>query len=174
MTAWHQLDANAALSAIAADATHGLDEAEVARRRARHGRNVLPEPASRSLLSVFARQLKSPLIYLLLVAAGVAVALGERIDAIVILVVVVVNAVIGAVQEGRAERAVKALRRLAQHRARVVRQGHDAVIDAPDVVPGDILVLEAGDAVAADARVLQVAGLRVAEAALTGESVPVA
>jgi Ca2+-transporting ATPase len=119
-------------------------------------------------------QFKSPLISLLLIATAIAFLLGERADAIVILAVVTLNALIGAIQEGRAERAVMALRRLAQNRARVIREGHELVIQAHDVVRGDVLVLEAGDAVAADARLLKGAALQIAEAALTGESLPVA
>ena len=173
MNAWHALEVEATVAAIESDRSDGLPTAEAARRLAAHGPNSLPQAASRSLLAIFAQQFRSPLIYLLLVAAGIAIALDERTDAIVILVVVVVNAVIGAFQEGRAERAVKALRQLTRHKARVVRGAVETVIDAREVVPGDVLVLEAGDAVAADARVLDAASLRVAEASLTGESVPV-
>jgi len=120
------------------------------------------------------RQFKSPLIYLLFLAAGIALTLGHRSDAVVILIVVLFNAVIGALQEGRAERSIDALRKLASHKARVVRGGQDVIVEAREVVPGDVLVLDAGDAIAADARLLHGAALQIAEAALTGESVPVA
>jgi magnesium-transporting ATPase (P-type) len=169
---WHALEAGAALDAIETDRA-GLRDAEVARRREHHGPNALPETPPRRLIAVVAGQFRSPLIYVLLVAAAIALALGERTDVIVILVVVAVNAVIGAFQEGRAERAVRALRRLTGHQARVLRDGHEVVIAAREVVPGDVLLLDAGDAVAADARLLDTSALRVAEAALTGESVPV-
>jgi magnesium-transporting ATPase (P-type) len=170
---WHALHADEAVEVVASDQTQGLKPGEVARRLARFGPNALPEAAQRSLLAIFFRQFKSPLIYLLFVAAAIAVALGERTDAAVILLVVLLNALIGAVQEGRAERALTALRRLAQHKARVLRDGHQAVVEARDIVRGDILLLDAGDAIAADARLIEGAALQIAEAALTGESVPV-
>jgi Ca2+-transporting ATPase len=170
---WHALHAQETLEAVASDADQGLP-ADVARDRLeRFGPNALPEPPRRSLLSVFLGQFRSPLIYLLLAAAVIALALGHRSDALVILVVVLLNALIGAFQEGRAERSLEALRRLATHKARVIRGGQERVIEARDVVPGDILLLDPGDAVAADARLLRGAALQIAEAALTGESLPV-
>jgi Ca2+-transporting ATPase len=108
------------------------------------------------------------------VAAGIAVVARETSDAVVIFVVVLLNAVIGALQEGRAERSLAALRRLAGHHGRVLRSGQEQVIEAKDVVPGDILLLGAGDAVSADARLVDGAALQIAEATLTGESLPVA
>ncbi len=171
--AWHAEEGGAVLASLQSDPGNGLGSEEAARRLASHGPNALPEPEPSSALAVFARQFKSPLIYLLLFAAGIALALDERTDAIVILVVVLLNSLIGAFQEGRAERAVNALRQLTQHKARVLRDGREQVIEARDVVPGDVLLFESGDAIAADARLLEAAALRVAEAALTGESVPV-
>jgi Ca2+-transporting ATPase len=170
---WHALHAAEALAAVASDAASGLSLDEVSQRLQRFGPNALPEPARRSVLAVFIRQFKSPLIYLLLVAAGIAVVIGERSDAAVISVVVLLNALIGGVQEGRAERSLAALRRLSTQKARVLRAGREEVVEARDVVPGDILLLSAGDAVAADARLVDGAALQIAEAALTGESVPV-
>ena len=126
------------------------------------------------LWRTFARQFKSPLIYILFVAAVLAVALGHHGDAAVILAVVLVNALIGSVQEGRAERSMAALRRLSALQVRVLRDGCEQLMPARELVPGDLLLLAAGDAVAADARLLEQAQLQVAEAALTGESVPVA
>ncbi|MCK6545676.1 HAD-IC family P-type ATPase [Myxococcota bacterium] len=171
---WHALGVEEAVSAIESDAEAGLTADEVARRSERFGPNALPEAKRRSLASVFLHQFKSPLIYLLFAAAGIALALGHASDAIVIFTVVLLNALIGALQEGRAERALEALRRLASQKARVVRGGQELIVEARDVVPGDVLVLEAGDAIAADARLVHGAALQIAEAALTGESVPVA
>ena len=149
---WHALRAQETLAAVESNADEGLP-AEVARDRLeRFGPNALPEVARRSLLSVFLGQFRSPLIYLLLAAAVIALALGHRSDAVVILAVVLLNAIIGGFQEGRAERSLEALRKLATHKARVIRSGQERVIEARDVVPGDILLLDPGDAVAADAR----------------------
>jgi Ca2+-transporting ATPase len=170
---WHALDAAGALAALATRAEHGLSSEEAAQRLTKHGANALPEPARRSLLGLFVGQFRSPLIYLLFAAAGVALALGHTSDAAVIFTVVLLNALIGAFQEGRAERSLLALRRLATLNARVVRDGAERVLPAREIVPGDLLVLEAGDAVPADARLVDGAALQLAEAALTGESVPV-
>ena len=139
----------------------------------RHGPNALSEPRRRSPWWVFAAQFRSPLIYLLLAAAALALVLGHSQDAAVIFVVLLANAVIGAVQEGRAEHSLLALRKLETLRARVVRDGDQCLVEARDVVPGDILVLEAGDAIPADARLLDGVALQLAEAALTGESLPI-
>jgi len=122
---------------------------------------------------VFLRQFRSPLIYILFIAAALAAGMGHWGDASVILAVVLVNALIGSYQEGRAERSMAALRRLSALQVRVLRDGHEQAIPARDLVPGDILLLAAGDAVGADARLIEEAQLQVAEAALTGESVPV-
>ena len=172
-TDWHALDIVQTLAQCDVDAAQGLSSATVQRRRAEYGENTLPEAPPKPLWRTFARQFKSPLIYILFVAAVLAVALDQHGDAAVILAVVLVNALIGSFQEGRAERSMAALRRLAALRVRVLREGSEEVIEARDLVPGDIMLLAAGDAVTADARLLEVAQLQVAEAALTGESAPV-
>ncbi|MDP3169538.1 MAG: HAD-IC family P-type ATPase, partial [Polaromonas sp.] len=170
---WHALPASGVLAQLACDPALGLSAAEVEKRRASEGSNALPEPPRRSMLAVFARQFKSPLIYILFAAAVLAVVMAHYGDAVVILAVVLVNAVVGTFQEGRAERSMASLRRLAALRVRVLRDGQEALIAARELVPGDLLLLAAGDAVGADARLIEEAQLQVAEAALTGESVPV-
>jgi len=171
--AWHALPIADAIVAAESDSVEGLTADEARARLVRFGPNALPEHRRRSLLAVLLGQFKSPLIYLLLVAAAIALALGHRNDAVVIFFVVVLNALIGAFQEGRAEQSMDALRKLATHKARVVRGGQDVIVEAHELVPGDVLVLEAGDGVSADARLLHGAALQIAEAALTGESLPV-
>jgi magnesium-transporting ATPase (P-type) len=160
-------------AALGSDPNLGLGADEARSRLAQFGPNALPEAPRGSLLWVFLRQFQSPLVYLLLVAAAVALALGELSDALVIVAVVVLNAAIGTFQEGRAERSLAALRSVAQQRARVLRDGQELEIAARELVPGDLISLQAGDAIGADARVVEAAQLNVAEAALTGESVPV-
>ena len=172
--AWHAIGVEQALSACSVDARVGLDASAVQRRQAEYGPNALPEPPPRPLWRIFARQFASPLIYLLFVAVVLALALGQYGDAGVILAVVIVNALIGAFQEGRAERSMAALRQLAALRVRVLRDGRELLVEASELVPGDIMLLAAGDALGADARLIDAAQLQVAEAALTGESVPVA
>ncbi len=172
--AWHALDGPRLLVELGSDAVRGLDEREVLRRRAHAGPNELGTAPRRSGLETLLAQFKSPLIYLLLVSAVIALALGHVGDAVVIAVVVGLNAVIGAFQEGRAERALEALRSLTVMRARVVREGCIRDLPARELVPGDLIALEAGDAVPADARLIDVAALQASEAALTGESLAVA
>jgi Ca2+-transporting ATPase len=159
--------------ALATDTTRGLTQANVMRRLARYGPNALPQARRRSPLRIFLRQFQSPLIYILFVAAVFAFALGQHDDAGVILVVVFVNSLIGAFQEGRAERSMEALRRLSALEVPVLRDGQEIMIEASGLVPGDILLVTAGDAVGADARLIEAAALTAAEAALTGESLPV-
>jgi Ca2+-transporting ATPase len=170
---WHALPVEQVLVQLACDPASGLSAAEVAQRRAQGGANTLPEPPRRSTLAIIACQFKSPLIYILFVAAVLAIALSHYADAVVILLVVLVNALIGAFQEGRAERSMASLRALSALHVRVLRGGHEASIEAHELVPGDVLLLAAGDAVGADARLIEEVQLQVAEAALTGESVPV-
>jgi Ca2+-transporting ATPase len=171
---WHALAASEVAAQLGSDVETGLSPSEADARLARVGPNTIPESQRRTWVGIALAQLRSPLIYLLFAAAAVALALGHASDAIVILVVVALNAGLGALQETRAERSLEALRKLSAPQARVRRGGADRVIAARELVPGDVLALEAGDAVAADARLVEGAQLQLAEAPLTGESAPVA
>lgn len=169
----HQLTADELGARLGTDLQQGLASAEVGRLLAEHGPNELPEAEHKPWWRLILRQFASPLIYMLFVAAVIAFAMNHASDAVVILVVVLVNAAIGAVQEGRAEHSMSALRRMSALKVRVVRDGEESMIEARDLVPGDLLLISAGDAVGADARLLEAAALQAAEAALTGESLPV-
>lgn len=171
---WHQMPATDVCAHVDSDAANGLEPGEAGERLATHGANTLPEEQRKSLWLVFAQQFASPLIYILFVAAIIAFVMGKQGDAAVILVVVFINALIGAFQEGRAERSMESLRKLSALKVRVRRGGKEEIIEASELVPGDVMLLAAGDAVAADARLLEAAALQAAEAALTGESLPVA
>jgi Ca2+-transporting ATPase len=151
----------------------GLSSSEVERRLREFGPNEIQRERTTSALTLFARQFASPVIWLLLGASALSIALGELLDATAIGAIVIVNAVIGFVQEHRAERAVLALRSMTAPRARVIRDGRGVVVPADTIVPGDLLVLEAGDVVAADARLHTAHALTTNEAPLTGESTPV-
>ena len=170
---WHALPVAQVAAALAVDSATGLSPEEGARRLERWGPNRLPEPAGRSWLGALAQQFTEFLVAVLLVAAAVSLALGEGLDAGAILGIVLLNAVLGFLQEFRAERALQALRQLAVPTATVIRDGSPARVRADGVVPGDLLRLADGDVVPADTRLLESAGLRVNEALLTGESVPV-
>ncbi len=158
---------------IGVDPARGLTSEEAALRLTQHGANSLLKEERKPWWRVFLRQFTSPLIYVLFAAAVLAFALGKHEDAGVILLVVIVNSIIGAFQEGRAERSMDSLRRLSSLQMRVLRNGEARMIEARDLVPGDVMVLAAGDAVGADARLLETAALEAAEATLTGESLPV-
>ncbi len=151
----------------------GLSEVEVEARRAAYGWNVLPEPPRPSAWKRFFRQFDNVLIYILLGSAVIAALLDHWVDVGVIVGVVLVNALIGYIQEGKAEEALEAVRRLLSPLARVWRGGHLIEVPARELVPGDIVVIEAGDRVPADLRLLRVKELRIDESALTGESVPI-
>lgn len=173
-TIWHQVEAAEACTILRSSASHGLTHEEHILRKSECGANSLPEVKHRPFWRLFLSQFASPLIYILFVAAAISASIGHVADAGVILFVVMANAMIGTFQEGRAEHSMSALRRLSALSSRVIRGGQERVIEASDLVPGDILLLAAGDAVGADARLLEVAALEVSEAALTGESLPVA
>lgn len=162
------------------DALHttrdGLSAAEAKKRLDEYGHNELEEAQKRSLLAKFLDQFKDLMIIILLVAAALSVITEGTeglTDALIILAVVVLNAAFGVYQEGQAEAAIEALKDMSSQVARVSRDGHVVEIDSRELVPGDIVMLEAGDVVPADMRLLEVASLKIEEAALTGESVPV-
>ncbi|MCF7789189.1 MAG: HAD-IC family P-type ATPase [Prosthecobacter sp.] len=170
---WHAAESRTIVAALESDAHAGLSGSEAAERLKQHGLNELPKDKHKPMWRVFASQFASPLIYILFVAAVISFAMGHASDAVVILVVVLINALIGAVQEGRAEHSMTALRKLSALKVRVVRDGKESIIEARELVPGDILLLGAGDQVGADARLLEAAALEATEAELTGESLPV-
>ena len=169
---WHAMPAEAALTACDTDLS-GLDGEAARRRLEQHGPNRIPEAARRSAIVRLLSQFNNLLIYVLLAAAALTAALGHWIDTYVILAVAVVNAIIGFIQEGKAERSLQAIRQMLSPRATVLRNAQRADVPAEDLVPGDLVVIEPGDRVPADIRLVRVKGLRVQEAALTGESVPV-
>jgi len=156
----------------------GLDSAEAAKRLEANGKNKLAAAKGKSIVRRFLEQLADPMIIILLVAAAIsgvlAVVEGESFaDVIIILAVVIVNAVLGVYQESKAEKAIEALQEMSAATSKVLRDGKVQIVHSEDLVVGDIILLEAGDAVPADARILENASLKVEEAALTGESVPV-
>ena len=169
---WHALDP-AEVEQRLETGGHGLTEEEAHARLARYGPNRLDEEPPTPRWVLFARQFRSPLIFILLVAFAVTVALGERLDAAVIATVLLLNAVIGFTQERKAEGAVQALMLLVVPRARVIRDGRDHDVDSRELVPGDVVLLESGASIPADLRLVGVNALQVDESLLTGESVSV-
>ena len=170
---WHTLSVEEVARSLAADPVRGLTDAEAARRLAQYGPNALAAAEGRSALAILAGQFKSLIAALLVGVSVVAFALGETVEAVAVLVVIVLNSAVGFLTEWRAERALTALQRQAVPTAHVVRDGREREVPAAELVPGDVVVLAAGSRVPADGRVAESAQLQVAEAALTGESVPV-
>ena len=168
----HATPATDCLAGLAAT-PDGLSATEAAQRLAEHGPNRLPEVRARGPVIRFLRQFHNVLIYVLIGAAVVTGALQHWVDTGVILAVVLANAIIGYIQEGKAEAAMAAIRVMLAPKAAVLRDGRRVSVDGADVVPGDIVLLEAGDKVPADLRVIEARGLAAQEAILTGESVPV-
>ncbi len=167
---WHALSAEAVVKRLATTTAAGLSAAEAAVRQKRFGPNALPEPRRRTILAIFVGQLASPLVYLLLAAAAVSIALGEFADAWFIGAVLLLNSAIGGSQEWRAEVNTAALRSSITATSRVLRDGAVHLIESAGLVPGDVVLVEAGDRVPADMRLLQAFDARADELALTGES----
>ena len=170
--AWHTLTPHDALAQLHVQSDHGLAVREAATRLRVHGPNRLQEQPPRSAWRVFIAQFKSLLILILAFAAVLAASVGQIKDAVVILAVLVLNAMLGFYQEYRAEQSLSALRSMLPRRARVRRAGRIAQVGAEQIAPGDVVLLEAGERVPADGRLLTTIGLELDESALTGESVP--
>ena len=170
---WHGLDSEAAATRLDSDLDQGLTAEAAAARLAQAGPNVLQETGRRHPLVMLASQFTDFMILVLIAAAIIAGFIGEPQDTIAIVVIVFLNGILGFVQEYRAERAMAALKQMASPQARVIRGGRPGLIDAVELVPGDLVELEAGNIVPADLRLTELAALKVDESALTGESQPV-
>ncbi len=171
---WHTAEPQEVAARLETDPARGLDGAEVGRRLARHGPNRIETTGAIPWYRVLGRQFVDVLIFILAVAATVSLALGEIVDAATIAVIMVLNGVFGFAQEWRAEKAIEALQEMLAQHASVVRDGHLDVIDATELVPGDVVVIEVGDLIPADLRIVEAVDLTVDESALTGESESVA
>jgi len=170
---WHALDVAEASRQLATPVETGLDAAEAARRLSLYGPNQIAAAPRPTFMQLLLAQFNNFIILLLIGAAIISGVLGEWIDAIAILAIVVLNATLGVIQERRAEEALAALKKLAAPEAQVLRGGSRLTVPGPELVPGDIVFIEAGNFVPADLRLVEAVNLRLEEAALTGESVPV-
>jgi cation-transporting ATPase F len=170
---WHHLSIDEVRHSLATDVDTGLDEHEVRQRQERFGPNVISVQRGKSPLVRFLLQFHNPLIYILLVSSVITLALKDAIDALIIFGVVLVNAILGYIQESKAEKAIEALTLTMITEATVWRSGKIARLSAAELVPGDIVLLQAGNKVPADLRLVRSRDLQIAEAALTGESVPI-
>jgi magnesium-transporting ATPase (P-type) len=169
---WHTRSIKTVFELLATT-PEGLSKEEVTDRLVKYGPNRLPEPRTRGPLARFLYQFHNVLIYVLMAASAVTAMLGHWVDTSVILAVVLLNALIGFVQEGKAENALRAIRQMLSPNAMVMRNGRQITVPAEDLLPGDIVLLQSGDKVPADLRLLRVKGLQIQESALTGESMAV-
>jgi Ca2+-transporting ATPase len=169
---WHSLTPEQVLSNLESS-KDGLDEQEIPVRQRKYGKNELRKAAKRSPVTIFAKQFVSPLIIILLAATIISAFLGETLDAVIIMIIVVLAAVVSFVQEYRSEKALEALRQITSPTAGVIRNRRHATIRSEEIVPGDIIVFSQGDRVPADAYLLESHSLQTNEASLTGESLPV-
>lgn len=170
---WHTLSVDETLRRLESSSHRGLTAAEVTVRRARYGANTLNEATARSPWRMLLAQFSDFMILVLITAAIVSGLVGDVQDTIAIIVIIILNAIIGFVQEYRAERAMVALKQMAEASARVIRDGQVMSVNASELVPGDVILLEAGNVVPADCRLIEAAQFNIDESALTGESVAV-
>src|SRR5262245_12117575 len=170
---WHAIAADVLLRRLNTNAGSGLDATEAGQRLAKYGPNRLPEGKKQGPLMRFLLQFNNILVYVLLGAGFVKLMTGLWLDAAIILGVVVINAVLGFIQEGKAEKALDSIRSMLSAEARAIRDGAPRLLPAEELVPGDVVLLESGDKIPADLRLTEVKNLRTEEAALTGESVPI-
>jgi len=169
---WFSMSKNEVLEELGVDLELGLTSEEASKRIEKYGENKLKGKPKKSLFSMFLAQLKDMLIYVLLGAAVITLAIQEYVDAVIIIMVVVLNAVIGVVQEYKAGKAIEALQKMTTPKALVRRDGEVQEINSEELVPGDIVVIDAGRYIPADLRLIESANLQIEESALTGESVP--
>ncbi|HEX6197080.1 MAG TPA: cation-transporting P-type ATPase [Jiangellaceae bacterium] len=171
--AHHGLPAHEVVLLLETDPHRGLSPSEAAERLMRFGPNSLPAPRGAGLVMRILSQFHNPLIYVLLASGVITAAIGEYVDSTVIFGVVIINAIVGFIQESKAEAELEGLRSMVRTQATVIRDGHKQTVPSEEVVPGDLVLLEAGDKVPADLRLTRLTELRTNESALTGESVPV-
>ena len=169
---WHAIPQNEVVERLATSSEKGLDPAEAASRLRKYGPNRLPEGKKRGPFARFLAQFNNILVYVLLAAGFTKLMLNLWVDAAIIFGVVVLNALLGFIQEGKAEKSLDSIRNMLSAEARTVRGGETRMIPAEQLVPGDIVLLESGDKIPADLRLIEAKNLRAEEAALTGESMP--
>lgn len=169
---WYKKSKNEILQELNVDEKNGLSSTEALRRLEKYGKNKLETKKKKTLFKQFLSQLKDVMIYILIIAAMISAFLGEISDALIILLVIIINAVIGVIQESKAEKALDALKELSTPKALVKRDGSLKEILSEDIVPGDIVIIDAGRYIPGDLRLIDTANLKIEESAFTGESVP--
>lgn len=175
---WQTLSGNACVKQLHTDPQKGLNTQQVKKSTEQYGKNELVQKKKKSLMLRFLAQFSDFMVIILLLAAGISFVTSyiqndaDYIDSIIILLIVVINAITGVIQESRAEKAIDALKKMASPQTQVLRNGKQSTVSSASLVPGDIVVLEAGDLVPADLRILESSNLKAEESSLTGESTP--
>ncbi|MFY9303790.1 MAG: calcium-translocating P-type ATPase, PMCA-type [Atribacterales bacterium] len=170
---WHELSPEEVIKILNSNEKKGLSEEEVKQRLEKYGRNTLPQPRKKTIFTMFLEQFKDFLVLILVGAALVSLLLGEITDSLVIIAILILNAVLGVVQEWRASQALEALKKMTVPECEVIREGKPLKVNSEEIVPGDIVILREGDFVPADLRLIEIHALKIDESSLTGESVPV-
>lgn len=170
---WYRQSINNTIEKLSSNLDTGLSNNEAEERLKKYGLNELEEKGKSSIWSKIAAQFKDFLVLILIGASIISMAVGEVTDSIVIIAIVIINATLGIIQEGKAEKSLEALKKMASPNAKVIRGGEKSIVPANTLVPGDIVLIEAGDIIPADLRLLESSNLKIEEASLTGESVPV-
>lgn len=169
---WFNKNTASLINELEVNISIGLSENEVILRREKYGLNVLITKKPKTLLRIFLSQLNNIMIYILICAALISGFIGEISDAVIIALVILINAIVGVIQESKAEKALDALKKLSTPKALVKRDGTTKEIPSEEVVPGDVVILDAGRYIPSDLRLIETANLQIEESALTGESVP--
>ena len=170
---WHALEVEDALKELQVKENEGMTQQEAQARLEKYGPNELKKERGKSPIKLFLRQFKGVLMIILIIATGLSLVVGETVDAMIILTIVFVSAILGFTQEYRSEKAVDALKKMTSPTATVIRDGKENELSASQLVPGDIVLLHTGDKIPADSRLIEAHNLKVEEAALTGESAAV-
>lgn len=176
---WHTMNIRETENKLKTNENIGLNEKEVLKRQKEYGKNKLEDAKKKSIILKFLDQFKDFMIIILLIAAVVSAVISyventhEYMDSVIIIAIVVFNAIMGLIQESKAEKSLEALKKLSSPTSKVKRNGKILTIDSEEIVPGDVIILEAGNLVSADARLTKAFNLQVEESALTGETIPV-
>lgn len=170
---WYQKSREDLLKELNTDISNGITQNDASERLEKYGPNELEEDAKVSFLSKLADQFKDVLVLILIIAAILSAVVGDTVEAVVIIAIVVINALLGLYQEGKAEKSLEALQKMSAPSAKVIRDGQQTEVVSSEVVPGDIVILETGDIIPADLRLMESSNLKIDESSLTGESVPV-
>lgn len=170
---WYNKEEDELVSYFKTDLKNGLKKEDIDQALSKYGKNELKQEAKKPFIEKLKDQFLDPMIIILIIASIVSAFTGDKVEAVIIIAIVVVNAILSLLQEGRAEQAIEALQKMSSPKAKVIRSGQHLEVESSNLVPGDLVILETGDIVPADLRIIEASNLKIDESSLTGESVPV-